>query len=351
MTNLHSRKRSRRHHQRNSRLLRVPLITACIAAFGLAGSAAAATQVGQVSNDPGAGGCMSCAFLQVATDSSATYAMPADGVLTSWRFHANAKPGTAHLRVYRPAATPGEFELVARTPDRAFALNEEAAVPTRLPVKAGDRIGVGVGGPSGAFDTGDFDDQLGGVPFFVSMGSVSSPNIFGASRANIAATLEADADKDGFGDETQDGCPGDPTTQASCTGASDSGSPAPAPGAPGAPAVDSSAPILALAAPRRESVKRSRLFVYAKSNEAAAGVVTGRVRIGRSARSYRLGQANASLAAGSRKKLVVRIPKRPLLAIRAALRAGRSPRALLTVLARDAAGNPTKAVKRIRLVR
>ena len=351
MLSFHSRKSSMRHHPRSSRLLRVPLITACIGVLGLAGlagSAHAATQIGQVVDDPSVGGCTSCAFVQVATDSSATYAMPANGVLTSWRFHANAKPGTAHLRVYRPAATPGEFELVARTPDRAFALNEEAAVPTRLPVKVDDRIGVGVDGPSGNFDTGDFDDQLGGVPFFVSIGSVSSPNLFAASRVNIAATLEADADKDGFGDETQDGCPGDPTTQASCTGASDSGSSAPA---PGAPAVDSSAPILALAAPRRETVKRSGLFVYAKSNEAAAGLVTGRVKIGRSARSYRLRQANASLAAGSRKKIVVRIPRRPLLAIRAALRAGRRPRALLTVLARDAAGNPTKAVKRIRLVR
>jgi hypothetical protein len=80
-------------------------------------------------------------------------------------------------------------------------------------------------------------------------------------------------------------------------------------------------------------------------------VVTGRVRIGRSAKSYRLRQVNVSLVAGSSTKMVVRIPKRALLAIRAALRAGRSPNARLTLLARDSAGNTTKAVKRIRLVR
>jgi hypothetical protein len=91
--------------------------------------------------------------------------------------------------------------------------------------------------------------------------------------------------------------------------------------------------------------------VNATSNEAASGVVTGRVTIGRSAKSYRLRQANVSLVAGSSTKMVVRIPKRALLATRAALRAGRSPNARLTLLARDTAGNTTKAVKRIRLVR
>jgi hypothetical protein len=336
-----------RHHPRNSRLLRVPLITACIGVLGLAGlagSAHAATQVGQVVVDQAIGGCNYCADVQVATDSSVTYEMPADGVLTSWRFHANSVAGTAHLRVYRPAATPGQFELLARTPDRTFALDEDATVPTQLPVKAGDRIGIGVVGPSPVFDTLDSDDHVGGVDFFKPIGSVASPNVNAGRRVNIAATLEADADRDGLGDETQDGCASDPTPQAICT----SGPTAPA---SGAPAVDSSAPILALAAPRRESVKRGRLYLYAKTNEAAASVVTGRVRIGHSARSYRLRQANASIAEGSRKKIVVRIPKRSLVAIRAALHAGRSPKAQLTVLARDAAGNATKAVKRIRLVR
>jgi hypothetical protein len=332
------------HRQKhNLRRLGVPLITACVAALGLAGSADASTQVGQAVVDPSVGGCTSCAIVQTETDPSATYAMPADGVLTSWRFHANSEAGTAHLRIYRPAATPGEFEFVARTPDRAFALDEEATIPARVPVKAGDRIGIGVVGPSAAFNTGDLDDQLGGVDFFLPIGSVSTPNVNGGRRVNIAATLEADADKDGLGDESQDGCASDPAPGATCTTGSTAPSSAP-------PAQDSSAPILALAAPRRESVKRGRLYVYAKSNEAAAAVLTGRVRIGHSARSYRLRHANASLAVGSRKKIVVRIPKRALRAVRTALHAGRSPKARLTVLARDTAGNPTKAVKRLRLV-
>jgi hypothetical protein len=336
-----------RHRKHNSRLMRVPLITACIGVFGLAGlagSANAATQIGEVVVDPTpGGGCMFCATVQVAANPSATYAMPADGVLTSWRFHANGQAGTAHLRIYRPTGTPGQFELVAKTPDRPFALDEEATVPARVPVKADDRIGIGVAGPSGVLLTSDYNDQTGGVDFFAPIGSVSSPNPTGGHRVNIAAMLEPDADKDGFGDESQDGCPSNPASQAACAGST------PPPSPP--PAVDSIAPTLALAAPSRESVKHGRLHVFGKSNEAAAGVVTGRVRIGRSARSYRLRQANASLATGSRTKIVVRIPKRALLGIRAALRAGRRPNARLTLLARDTAGNAAKAVERIRLVR
>jgi hypothetical protein len=327
------------HRKHNSRLLRVSLITACIGVLGLAGlagSADAATQIGKVVVDPTPNsGCMFCATAQLTVNPSATYAMPTDGVLTSWRFHANGQAGTANLLVYRPAATPGEFDLVAKTPDHPFALDEEATVPTRVPVKADDRIGVGVAGPSGVMLTSDYNDRTGGFDFFAPIGSVAGTSPTGGHRVNIAATLEPDADKDGFGDESQDGCPGDPASQATC--------------AP--PAVDSSAPILGLAAPRLESVKHRRLHVFAKSNEAAAGVVAGRVKIGRSAKSYRLRQASASLAAGSRTKMVVRIPKRALLAIHAALRAGHSPNARLTVVARDTAGNTTKAVKRIRLVR
>jgi hypothetical protein len=342
-----------RHRTQHSRILRLSLVTACIGVLGLAGlagSANAATQLGQVGvEDPSLGGCTHCALMQVATDPSVTYAMPSDGVITSWRFRAVAKPGTAHLRIYRPAATPGQFQLMAWTADHTFALHEEATVPVRVPVKAGDRLGIGTNGPPGMFYTADLANQLGGVPFYAPMGSISTPNTSGGARVAIAATLEPDADKDGFGDESQDGCPSDPTSHAACAGSAPPPTAPPPSSAP--PAVDSSAPILALAAPRRESVKHGSLHVYAKSNEAAVGVVTGRVRIGRSAKSYRLRHASPSLAAGSRTKMVVRIPKRTMLAIRAALRAGHSPNARLTVLARDVAGNATKAVKKIQLVR
>ena len=345
-----------RLHKNRSLPLRLPLLAACAAMLALAGSAApagAATEIGQVSAGNSGGGCTLCADVQIATDSSANYVMPADGVVTSWRFRANGNPGTAHLRIYRPAAAPGDFELVAKTADRSFALNEEAAVPARVAVKAGDHIGIGASGPALAFDTGDPDDQMGGMDYFLPIGSVATPNSFGERRVNMAATLEADADKDGFGDETQDGCPGDPASQANCTPGSSGGSGGSSfpPSSLTLPARDSSAPRVTLAAPRRESVKRGTLHVFATSDEAATGAATGKVTLGRTAKAYRLRQITTSLASGVRRKIVLRIPKRALLAIRAALADGRSPKARLTVLVRDATGNPTKAQRTIGLAR
>jgi hypothetical protein len=350
------RSKPMRRQMNKSLLLRLPLLAACAGVLALAGPAApagAATEIGQVSAaDPG-GGCTNCASVQIATDSSANYVMPADGVVTSWRFRANGNPGTAHLRIYRPAAVPGDFELVAKTADRSFALNEEATVPARVAVKAGDHIGIGVTGPAPVFDTGDPDDRYGGVDFFLPIGSVATPNSFGGRRVNMAATLEADADRDGFGDETQDGCPGDPASQATCTPGSSGGSGGSLvpPSSLAVPARDSSAPRVTLAAPRRESVKRGTLHVFATSNEAATGAATGKVTLGRTAKAYRLRQTTTPLAPGVRRKIVLRIPKRALLAIRAALADGRSPTARLTLLVRDPTGNATKALRTISLAR
>jgi hypothetical protein len=345
-----------RRHKNKSLPLRLPLVAACAGALALAGPAApagAATEIGQVSAaDPG-GGCLFCADVQTATDPSANYVMPADGVVTSWRFRANGQPGTAQLRIYRPAAVAGDFELVAKTPDRSFNLNEEATVPARVVVRAGDHVGIGVAGPAPVFDTFDPDDRVGGMAFSAPIGSVATPVDFGQRRVNMAATLEPDADGDGFGDETQDGCPGDPASQANCSSGASGGSGASvvASSSPAAPGRDSSPPRVTLAAPRRESVQRGTLHVFATSTEAATAAATGKVTLGRAENAYRLRRITTSLAAGVRTKIVLRIPKRALLAIRAAVADGRRPKARLTLLVRDATGNATKALRTISLAR
>jgi hypothetical protein len=153
--------------------------------------------------------------------------------------------------------------------------------------------------------------------FSLPIGSVATPVDFGQYRVNMAATLEADADRDGFGDDTQDGCPGDPAIQATCASGSSGGSGASVvpTSSLAVPRRDSSPPRVTLAAPRRESVQRGTLHVFATSNEAA----TGQVTLGRAEKAYRLRQITTSLASGVRRKIVPRIPKRSLLAIRAAL--------------------------------
>jgi hypothetical protein len=84
--------------------------------------------------------------------------------------------------------------------------------PTRVPVKAGDIVGIHfISGRcyrfAGGFSYASFagDPPVGTTQTF---SVVASPLQF-----DVAANLEPDADNDGFGDETQDACPADPALQ------------------------------------------------------------------------------------------------------------------------------------------
>ena len=82
---------------------------------------------------------------------------------------------------------------------------------------AGDFVGIrstsGVcaHGTGNGADTFDFHQ---GAALAVGDEPAFTPNV--GAVWDIAARLEADADGDGFGDETQDQCPTDPSTHAAC---------------------------------------------------------------------------------------------------------------------------------------
>jgi hypothetical protein len=84
-------------------------------------------------------------------------------------------------------------------------------------VEAGDVTGCSVSAIAADRFTDGITPALGvPAPF-----APAIPNV----RLNLQADLEADADKDGFGDETQDSCPGQGTTHAVCATQIDSGPP------------------------------------------------------------------------------------------------------------------------------
>ena len=159
------------------------------------------------------------------------YRAPAAGVITSMHSGQFGPFGTAvKFRVFRETVNGTAGVATAAT---TTGIDKRAGVNTRIPVEEGDRLGISKG--PGAFPVacafaspdkaegivslpGDIAD---GVPF-------TSQSAFGA-RPNVAATLEPDADADGFGDESQDGCPVDGATQGACP-------PPPPPAAPAAPA-------------------------------------------------------------------------------------------------------------------
>jgi Ca2+-binding RTX toxin-like protein len=207
-----------------TRLIVAVTAGAVFATLAAPSAAGAAVSLGQTAAP--LRGCGSGAYLiQSATDGPPSYAVPSGpyGVITSWRFQgysAGAGPGTGRLFVWRPTAAPNQFIYVDSTRPEIFAGGVVSTFATRLPVQVGDILGMvapepcllGVPGqPAG--------DQ---VRYFLSptepvKGSrQTTTGLLSAERILIAANVEPDSDRDGFGDETQDQCPTNPTTQGPC---------------------------------------------------------------------------------------------------------------------------------------
>ena len=172
------------------------------------------------------------------------YTVPADGVLTSWSFPGTgATPApTVELRVARGGPAPdlmeqpngsGSYTAVAAVAAGGQQQAGTNSYPIRIPVKAGDVIGLYSSGGLPGYLTNypnvdvalpfDADSNL---PQLLNGGGTLShpyPN-YGQQAAMIeheladygttgwalavAAQWEPDADHDGFGDVTQDMCPG-----------------------------------------------------------------------------------------------------------------------------------------------
>ena len=211
-----------------------------------------------------------------------------------------------------------------------------ATTQTQIPVPAGAHLGVDVVGPEPLFNAGNAADQFGAFTVNAPIGAINNVTAFGGLRVNIAAVLEPDADHDGYGDETQDGCPSDAAQQLPCAPGT---TPTPAPPTPATPATQAGQ-LVSLVTPGRESIKSGYVTVSAMS--AGQVTVSASGRIG----AYKLASASRSLAPGSRTTLKLKIPKKALRAIRVRLAHHRKVTAKVTVMV----GATTTPVK-VRLVR
>jgi hypothetical protein len=174
-----------------------------------AASADAASTVGQTFIPP-ASNCGANTFLQSASLGNA-YTVPSDGVITSWSFQASAAPPTLRFKLARPAGG-NNFTIIGESDVTTPTASTVSAFPIRISAHAGDVIGfriaaIGHCGMNGTTNT------LAGVTGDPPVGSTTA-YVTGPGQLDVAATLEADADADGFGDETQDACPADTAVQA-----------------------------------------------------------------------------------------------------------------------------------------
>jgi GDSL-like Lipase/Acylhydrolase family len=133
----------------------------------------------------------------------------------------------------------------------------------------------------------------------------------------------------------------------------------PPPPPPPPPPPDRLAPTAKLSGPARQRVLRQRaISLFALLDEGATTSATARIAIPAArARSsarvkvVRLGPVTKSVAAGTRTRLTLRLSKRGIRSIRAALLTRRALKAKVTVKSTDAAGNSSLAYRTIKLVR
>jgi hypothetical protein len=206
--------------RRAIKILAGPVALAAGFWLGLTVAQGSSTQVGETTNTPTFGVNTPIAPLSTVPGSP-SYATP-HGVLTSWRFHSSADPapGAVRLKIFRYTGTGLAFEVLAESSEKTLAPDTSYDFKERIPVDQGALLGLtAVGGAEvGITRPGTPENQLaqfgGGdiAPGQTGTATIAWPDL----RPSVAATVEADADNDGFGDDTQDKCPVDPTTQALC---------------------------------------------------------------------------------------------------------------------------------------
>ncbi|HEY5977907.1 MAG TPA: hypothetical protein VIT85_08625 [Solirubrobacterales bacterium] len=138
--------------------------------------------------------------------------VPAAGIATTWTGRVaafGAEPTIEYMKVLRPVA-PGQFRVVGESGSTLVGPGQ-GPFKTRIPVQAGDRIGIF--GTEGVFYclSGNPADMIWSLNRNLAIGSTAT---FAANapgiQAAVSATIEPDSDNDGYGDETQDLCPQSP---------------------------------------------------------------------------------------------------------------------------------------------
>jgi uncharacterized repeat protein (TIGR01451 family) len=177
-------------------------------------------------------------ILQTGSPAPWSYTVPADGVITSWAYESGPDAPTAvEFKVGRGAAGHGGgYAIVGETGTSSSpGSNQVDTVPARIPVRAGDVLGASIYGSSdvglvpfgtGAVATsGDQQPDFGAAtytPFPITVGwdiesgTGGAPGTVDGAVLPIEAFVEPDADHDGFGDISQDQCPGLPGSAHGC---------------------------------------------------------------------------------------------------------------------------------------
>lgn len=198
----------------------LPAVLAVALLGTAAPTAGAATQLGQVS-PPFPLLAPSGNFVQLQTATIPYTVPPPGGVITGWSHMGSAEDGSAgsgRLQLWRQVGMTTGFFLVGRSDLESFTAGIVNSFATRLPVSGGEILGLrgeNAASTSGGMAGDNVLELSGGDPAAgETRSAVGAPDP--VTLVNVSAVLEPDADNDGFGDETQDQCPTNATTQGPC---------------------------------------------------------------------------------------------------------------------------------------
>lgn len=304
-------------------------LSVALATAAAAVPATAATPLGGLPPGPAALPCADVTRVQDSAGPASPYVVPADGVITAWSTHAGLAAGSRmRLKVMRRTGAPADFDVVGESALESLSPGTANTFATRIPVRAGDVLGQRTeGGAACAFATASPSDVLRSqttgllptdpAPADPGAGQGATlETVTPAQRLNLAAVFEPDADGDGFGDDSQDGCVTD------CGGeAPDAPPPAPSP-------VQADPAIAVVGVPGSVRVDRKGRFripattvlcpTPGASCTVSFGVATAKKVRSKSGKKRRVGFAERSFAvkAGGATALKVKLSKKGLAALR-----------------------------------
>lgn len=260
---------------------------------------------------------------------------PTAGVITSWKLNLAASeaipaiiPQT--LKVLRVNTSSHNAQVVGEA--SGLVGSGGNTIPARIPVQAGDRLGVFGHGPitykGSTSEVGTLycKEEAPGTVIGVIAGNpptgASAPFEEGPSgiRTPAVAVLEPDADNDGYGDETQDKCPQSAATQLAC-------------------------PLIALSS--RSVVKRGLVTLFITASSQAPVTVAGTVKLGKG-KTAKLSGGTQVVAPGTLSKFTLLFPQK----LREALKALSGKHFLtlaLTATAPNIVGAPTAQALNVRV--
>lgn len=208
---------------------KVRLVSALVGASAVlavsAPSAGAATNLGETFDPPS--DCAPNTTYLVTDSIGGAYTVPSDGVISSWSFQTGAAaPEVLRLKVGRVTSSSDlegantELSVTGESISQVPTASSLNTFRTRVPVKQGDFLGIYLGAAVGSVKCSNATVSAGYRDHYSARDVLagSSATFTGESdgQVEVAAVLEPDADRDGFGDETQDQCPSNPTTRGQC---------------------------------------------------------------------------------------------------------------------------------------